>query len=199
MVIPCKQPRAKNRLRERDIHRIVDVFTGQREAPGYSRMVPLTEIASEANDYNLNIPRYIDSREGEDLHDLAAHLHGGIPNRDIDALGAYWEVFPGLLKRPAGFDRRHRTNSDTRGPLPWRRSLHDLGGFPSADLTTSPCCPQPILKPAVSTRLRPLRTAGGSENSNGNWTVPYERLALSRHKHAVRRFARRGAEMVNFA
>ena len=59
-------------------------------------MVPVTEIASEANDYNLNIPRYIDSSDGEDLHDLAAHLHGGIPNRDINALGAYWEVFPGL-------------------------------------------------------------------------------------------------------
>ena len=87
---------AKNRLRERDIHRIVDVFTEQREAPGYSRMVPLAEIASEANDYNLNIPRYIDSSEPEDLHDLAAHLHGGIPNRDINALGAYWEVLPGL-------------------------------------------------------------------------------------------------------
>ena len=87
---------AKNRLRERDIHRIVDVFTEQRETPGYARMVPLAEIASETNDYNLNIPRYIDSSEPEDLHDLAAHLHGGIPNRDIDALGAYWEVFPGL-------------------------------------------------------------------------------------------------------
>jgi len=87
---------AKNRLRERDIHRIVDVFTEQREVSGYSRMVPSTEIASEANGYNLNIPRYIDSSEPEDLHDLTAHLHGGIPNRDIDALGAYWEVFPGL-------------------------------------------------------------------------------------------------------
>ena len=87
---------AKNRLRERDIHRIVDVFNEQRETPGYARMVPMAEIASEANDYNLNIPRYIDSSEGEDLHDLAAHLHGGIPNRDIIALGAYWEVIPGL-------------------------------------------------------------------------------------------------------
>ena len=87
---------AKNRLRERDIHRIVDVFTEQRETPGYARMVPPAQIASETNDYNLNIPRYIDSSEPEDLHDLAAHLHGGIPNRDIDALGAYWEVFPGL-------------------------------------------------------------------------------------------------------
>ncbi len=98
---------AKNRLRERDIHRIVDVFNEQRETPGYARMVPLAEIASEANDYNLNIPRYIDSSEPEDLHDLRAHLHGGIPNRDINALGAYWEVFPGLralLFSPNGRD-----------------------------------------------------------------------------------------------
>ena len=90
---------AKNRLRERDIHRIVDVFNGQKETPGYARMVPLAEIASETNDYNLNIPRYIDSSDPEDLHDLGAHLHGGIPNRDIDALGAYWEVFPALRQR----------------------------------------------------------------------------------------------------
>ena len=98
---------AKNRLRERDIHRIVDVFNEQRETPAYARMVPLAEIASEANNYNLNIPRYIDSSEAEDLHDLAAHLHGGIPNRDINALGAYWEVFPGLrelLFSPNGRD-----------------------------------------------------------------------------------------------
>ncbi|HEX7763340.1 MAG TPA: hypothetical protein VF433_06995, partial [Cellvibrio sp.] len=60
----------------------------------YSRMVPLSEIA--ANDYNLNIPRYIDSSEPEDLHDLSAHLRGGIPNRDIDALQEYWQVFPSV-------------------------------------------------------------------------------------------------------
>jgi type I restriction enzyme M protein len=84
----------KNRLRAQDIHKIVDVFTHQRELPRYSRMVPLSEIA--ANDYNLNIPRYIDSSEAEDLHDLSAHLQGGIPNRDIDALQNYWRVFPGL-------------------------------------------------------------------------------------------------------
>lgn len=71
----------------------MDVFTEQIELPGYSRIVPSTEIASDANDYDLNIPRYIDSSEPEDLHDLAAHPHGGVPNRDINALGAYWEVF----------------------------------------------------------------------------------------------------------
>ena len=90
---------AKNRLRERDIHCIVEVFNNQRGVPGYARMVPMDEIASESNDYNLNIPRYIDSGEPEDLHDLGAHLHGGIPNRDIDALGRFWKVFPGLRER----------------------------------------------------------------------------------------------------
>lgn len=84
----------KNRLRSQDIHKIVDVFTKYLTLPRYSRMVPLAEIVS--NDYNLNIPRYIDSSELEDLHDLSGHLQGGIPNRDIDALNYYWQVFPSL-------------------------------------------------------------------------------------------------------
>ena len=86
----------KNRLRAQDIHRIVDVFNKQTEVPRYARMVPLAEITGPSNDYNLNIPRYIDSSESEDLHDLDAHLNGGIPNRDIDALDSYWTVFPTL-------------------------------------------------------------------------------------------------------
>jgi type I restriction enzyme M protein len=87
----------KNRLRHQDIHKIVDVFNKQIEAPKYARMVPVAEI--EANDYNLNIPRYIDSAEAEDLHDIEAHLLGGIPNRDIDALEVYWQVFPTLKQQ----------------------------------------------------------------------------------------------------
>ena len=86
----------KNRLRAQDIHKIVSVFNAQTELPRYSRMVPVSEIADPANDYNLNIPRYIDSSEPEDLHDLDAHLNGGIPDKDIDALGDYWQVFPTL-------------------------------------------------------------------------------------------------------
>lgn len=82
----------KNRLRSQDIHKIVDVFNHQIELSRYSRMVSLEEIAT--NDYNLNIPRYIDSSEPEDIHDLSAHLNGGIPNADIDALENYWRVFP---------------------------------------------------------------------------------------------------------
>jgi len=86
----------KNRLRSQDIHKIVDVFTKQTDIERYSRMVPLAEIADLKNDYNLNIPRYIDSSEPEDIQDLHAHLHGGIPERDIDALNGYWDAFPSL-------------------------------------------------------------------------------------------------------
>ena len=84
----------KNRLRAQDIHKIVDTFTRQLETPKYSRLVPLAEI--EANDYNLNLPRYIDSTEPEDKQDIEAHLKGGIPNADIDGLDAYWQVFPSV-------------------------------------------------------------------------------------------------------
>ncbi|MFE9626917.1 N-6 DNA methylase [Streptomyces sp. NPDC006527] len=86
----------KNRLRSQDLHKIVDVFTRQTPIDGYSRMVPLSEIADPKNDYNLNIPRYIDSSEPEDIQDLHAHLHGGIPNRDLDALSGYWDAFSQL-------------------------------------------------------------------------------------------------------
>ena len=86
----------KNRLRSQDIHKIVDVFTNQTEIERYSRVVPLAEIAHPKNDYNLNIPRYIDSSEPEDVQDLHAHMHGGIPDRDLDALAGYWDAFPEL-------------------------------------------------------------------------------------------------------
>jgi type I restriction enzyme M protein len=88
----------KNRLREQDIHRIVDTFNRRIEIPKYSRIIPVEEIADPRNDYNLNIPRYIDSQEEEDLQDIEAHLLGGIPQRDIDALEKYWQVYPTLKK-----------------------------------------------------------------------------------------------------
>ncbi|MGP9659031.1 N-6 DNA methylase [Halomonas sp. AOP31-B1-25] len=84
----------KNRLRERDIHKITDAFTKEQEIPGYSRRIPFDEISR--NDFNLNIPRYIDGSEPEDLQDITAHLHGGVPERDIDALVDFWDVMPTL-------------------------------------------------------------------------------------------------------
>jgi type I restriction enzyme M protein len=84
----------KNRLRHQDIHKIVDVFNKELIIEGYSRKVKIKTIV--ANEYNLNIPRYIDSSEAEDLHDLSAHLKGGIPKRDIDALQNYWDILPNV-------------------------------------------------------------------------------------------------------
>jgi type I restriction enzyme M protein len=86
----------KNRLRAQDIHKIVDAFTRLAEIPRYSRMVSLAEISDAKNDFNLNLPRYIDSTEPEDLQDIDGHLRGGIPNRDIDALENFWQVFPAV-------------------------------------------------------------------------------------------------------
>ncbi|MCO6163685.1 type I restriction-modification system subunit M [Flavobacterium sp. NRK F7] len=86
----------KNRLREQDIHKIVDVFNNEKNVEKFARFVSFEEI--EKNEYNLNIPRYIDTQESEDIQDLFAHLNGGIPKRDVDDLQAFWEVYPTLQK-----------------------------------------------------------------------------------------------------
>lgn len=99
----------KNRLRERDIHKIVDAFQKLHGVPKYARMVPLHEI--EKNDFNLNLPRYIDSCPPEDRQDIEAHLKGSIPETDVDALGDYWAVCPDL--RTALFKAREQSS-----PLP---------------------------------------------------------------------------------
>src|SRR5690349_1029707 len=102
-----KKDGPKNRLREQDIHKIVDTFTRQDESnPRYARMVPVEETANSKNDYNLNLPRYIDSTEPEDIQDIDGHLRGGIPERDLDALGNYWKIMPGL--RAALFEQFNR-------------------------------------------------------------------------------------------
>lgn len=86
----------KNRLRAQDLHKIIDVFNRQQEVDGYARTVSFAEI--EKNEFNLNLPRYIDSRQAEDIHDIEGHLQGGIPTDDVDQLAAYWDVCPGLRK-----------------------------------------------------------------------------------------------------
>jgi type I restriction enzyme M protein len=84
----------KNRLRSRDIHKIVDVFNKRLELPKFSRMVSFDEI--EKNEFNLNIPRYIDSQQSEDIQDIEGHLRSGIPTADVEALQRYWAVCPQL-------------------------------------------------------------------------------------------------------
>jgi type I restriction enzyme M protein len=98
----------KNRLREQDIRRINDVFNNQETIEGYSKMVSIASI--EENEYNLNIPRYIDTQEKEDIQDIDAHLNGGIPNVDINALDKYWKVFPTMKTDLFSPDREGYSN-----------------------------------------------------------------------------------------
>ena len=84
----------KNRLRAQDIHRIVDTFWKSNDIAGYARMVHLEEL--ENNEFNLNLPRYINSQKEEDDQDIEGHLRGGIPADDIEALQSYWDVYPTL-------------------------------------------------------------------------------------------------------
>ncbi len=114
----------KNRLREQDIHKIVDVFTRQLELLArFSRMVPLSEISDPKNDFNLNLPRYIDASEPEDLQDIDGHLRGGIPERDLDALDRYWAVFPGVREalfkkaKRAGYAQLKVAAADIKGVI----------------------------------------------------------------------------------
>ena len=89
-----KKDGAKNRLREQDIKRIVDAWDAQLPIDHYSRLVEWDEI--ERNDYNLNIPRYIQPKDTEIQHDIEAHLHGGLPAYDVDGMQKYWEACPSL-------------------------------------------------------------------------------------------------------
>ena len=107
----------KNRLRAQDIHKIVDVFTRQCDVPRYARRVSLAEI--EKNDFNLNLPRYIDSQVPEDRQDIEGHLKGGIPVADVEALKPYWDICPSLKSalfspRPLGEGPGVRENGGER-------------------------------------------------------------------------------------
>lgn len=89
---------AKNRLREQDLHKIIDAFKNpEAHDERYARLVGLDEIIK--NGYNLNLPRYIDNSEAEDIQDIEAHLQGGIPNADVEDLADYWKVCPQLKSK----------------------------------------------------------------------------------------------------
>ena len=84
----------KNRLREQDVRRITDVWSAQKNVPYFARFVENEEIVR--NDYNLNIPRYIESVDSEIVQDIEAHLKGGLPVHDVDQLQNYWSACPAL-------------------------------------------------------------------------------------------------------
>ncbi len=83
-----------NKLRACDIKKIVDTVTGRLTIDGFSRLVERSTIRE--NDYNLNIPRYVDSSEQPEKWDIYASMFGGIPKTEVDELAGYWDAFPGL-------------------------------------------------------------------------------------------------------
>ena len=83
-----------NRLRACDIKRIVDTVTDRRDVPKFAKKVSREEI--RRNDYNLNIPRYVDSSEEAESWDIYASMFGGIPEKELDSLQKYWSAFPHL-------------------------------------------------------------------------------------------------------
>ncbi len=85
-----------NKLQASDIKKIVDTVVKRETTPKYSKVVSKEEI--RANEYNLNIPRYVDSSEEQESWDIYASMFGGIPNEEIDKLNCYWSAFPELKK-----------------------------------------------------------------------------------------------------
>ena len=83
-----------NKLRASDIRRIVDTVRDRKTIEKYSRKVSREEI--RANDYNLNIPRYVDSSETAESYDIYASMFGGIPAKELHAFDPYWRVFQTL-------------------------------------------------------------------------------------------------------
>lgn len=84
----------KNRLREQDIQRIYDAWVNGKPQDHFCRLVEYSDI--EKNGYNLNIPRYIQPRSTEIQQDLYAHVHGGLPQADVESYETLWDVCPSL-------------------------------------------------------------------------------------------------------
>lgn len=86
--------KTQNKLRACDVKKIADIYRERKEIPGFSRVVTRDEV--RRNEYNLNIPRYVDSSEAPVKYDIFSTMFGSIPNREIDDLKEYWEAFPSL-------------------------------------------------------------------------------------------------------
>lgn len=97
-----REGKGQNFLRPEDLSRIVHAYRAltsgaQEEMPGYARRVPVAEI--QAEDFNCNIRRYVDNAPPPEPHDVRAHLHGGVPTREVDAFEYFWANYPGLRGR----------------------------------------------------------------------------------------------------
>ena len=118
-----------NKLRASDIKRIVDTVTHRVSKPKFSKVVSRDEIRN--NEYNLNIPRYVDSSENAESWDIYASMFGGIPKTEIDELGEIWQAFPGLkaeLFTEDGTPYVHLSVSDIKKAI---KENSDVKGFES--------------------------------------------------------------------
>jgi len=124
-----REGKAQNFLRAEDISRIVHAYRtltgGERdELPGYARRVPVEEI--EAEDFNCNIRRYVDNAPPPEPHDVRAHLHGGVPKSEVDALEHFWANYPELRERCFRLRPGEGAYLDFTAQVTDRRALADI-------------------------------------------------------------------------
>lgn len=119
-----REGKAQNFLRSEDISKIVHVYRERKNVEGYARLVPVSEI--EAEKYNCNIRRYVDNAPPPEPHDVRAHLHGGVPIVEIDALEHFWINYPGLRERVFVPRQKDKTYADFSPVVTDRCVLADL-------------------------------------------------------------------------
>jgi type I restriction enzyme M protein len=119
-----REGKAQNFLRPEDISKIVHVYRERKCVEGYARLVPVKEI--EAEEYNCNIRRYVDNAPPPEPHDVRAHLHGGVPVVEIDALDHFWMNYQGLRERIFVLRVKDKIYSDFAPIVTERRALAEL-------------------------------------------------------------------------
>jgi len=117
-----REGKAQNHLRPEDIDKIVHAYRHREDIPAYARRVPVAEIAAE--DYNCNIRRYVDNAPPPEPHDVRAHLHGGVPIVEVDALEHFWHNYPGL--RENCFRARDDVYLDLAEAITDKRAIADF-------------------------------------------------------------------------
>jgi type I restriction enzyme M protein len=120
----CREGKSQNFLRPEDISKIVHVYRERKNVEGYARLVPAKEI--EAEEYNCNIRRYVDNAPPPEPHDVRAHLYGGVPIVEIDALNLFWKNYRGLRERVFIPREKGNTYADFSSTVTDRRALTDV-------------------------------------------------------------------------
>ena len=133
-----REGKAQNFLRPEDIAKIVHVYRARADVPGYARLVPVADIAAE--DFNCNIRRYVDNAPPPEPHDVRAHLHGGVPAAEIEALARFWQNYPGLRDRLFAPRAKDKAYADFTPAAADRRALADLVKTDASVATAHAAC-----------------------------------------------------------